>query len=59
MIDINIVVSGAAGQGVQTVGTVLAKTAHRAGYCVFSWQEYESRIRGGSNSYRIRISEEV
>jgi 2-oxoglutarate ferredoxin oxidoreductase subunit alpha len=55
-IDINIVVTGAAGQGIQTIGDILAKTASEAGYYVFSWQEYESRIRGGSNSYRIRIS---
>jgi 2-oxoglutarate ferredoxin oxidoreductase subunit alpha len=58
MTDINVLISGAAGQGIQTVGTVLARTASRAGYNVFSWQEYESRIRGGSNSYRIRISGE-
>ena len=57
MIDINVLISGAAGQGIQTVGTILAKTASRSGYNVFSWQEYESRIRGGSNSYWIRISE--
>lgn len=59
MIDINIVVSGAAGQGVQTIGYIIAKTATEAGYNVFSWQEYESRIRGGSNSYRIRVSEDL
>lgn len=58
MININIVVSGAAGQGIQTIGDILAKTASGAGYYVFSWQEYESRIRGGSNSYRIRVSDE-
>ena len=57
MIDINIVVSGAAGQGIQTIGYIIAKTASEAGYYVFSWQEYESRIRGGSNSYRIRVSD--
>jgi 2-oxoglutarate ferredoxin oxidoreductase subunit alpha len=59
MIDINIVVSGAAGQGIQTIGYIIAKTASEAGYYVFSWQEYESRIRGGSNSYRIRIGDEA
>jgi 2-oxoglutarate ferredoxin oxidoreductase subunit alpha len=59
MIDINIVVSGAAGQGIQTIGYVIAKTASEAGYYVFSWQEYESRIRGGSNSYRIRVSDHL
>ncbi|MBL7074182.1 2-oxoacid:acceptor oxidoreductase subunit alpha [candidate division KSB1 bacterium] len=57
MIDISTIVSGAAGQGIHTIGYMLAKTASEAGYHVFSWQEYESRIRGGSNSYRIRISD--
>jgi 2-oxoglutarate ferredoxin oxidoreductase subunit alpha len=57
MIDINIVVSGAAGQGIQTIGDILARTTSGAGYYVFSWQDYESRIRGGSNSYRVRVSE--
>lgn len=57
MTDINIIISGSAGQGIQTVGYILAKTASKTGYNVFSWQEYESRIRGGSNSYRIRISD--
>ncbi len=59
MIDINVVVSGAAGQGIQTIGYIIAKTGSEAGYNVFSWQEYESRIRGGSNSYRIRVSEDL
>lgn len=57
MIDISIIISGSAGQGIQTVGYILAKTASKSGYNIFSWQEYESRIRGGSSSYRIRISD--
>jgi 2-oxoglutarate ferredoxin oxidoreductase subunit alpha len=57
MVDLTIVIAGAAGQGVQTIGYVLAKTAAGAGYNVFAWQEYESRVRGGCNSYRIRVSD--
>jgi 2-oxoglutarate ferredoxin oxidoreductase subunit alpha len=57
MIDLTIVIAGAAGQGIQTIGAIIARTASEAGYAVFSWQEYESRIRGGSNSYRIRVGE--
>ncbi len=57
MVDRTIIIAGAAGQGVQTIGYVLAKTASGAGYNVFAWQEYESRIRGGCNSYRIRVSD--
>lgn len=57
--DANIVITGAAGQGIQTIGYIIAKTASKSGYNVFSWQEYESRIRGGSNSYRIRVSDDI
>ena len=57
MKDFNVVISGAAGEGVQTIGDVLADTVSAHGYAVFTWQEYESRIRGGQNSYSIRIGE--
>jgi 2-oxoglutarate ferredoxin oxidoreductase subunit alpha len=57
MEDLNVVIAGAAGEGVQTVGEVLAETIAGHGYAVFAWQEFESRIRGGQNSYSIRISE--
>ena len=57
MDDINVVIAGAAGEGVQTIGDMLANVAAVQGYPVFSWKEYESRIKGGSNSYSIRIGE--
>jgi 2-oxoglutarate ferredoxin oxidoreductase subunit alpha len=57
MEDLNIVVAGSAGEGIQTIGEVLAETIAGHGYAVFAWQEFESRIRGGQNSYSIRISE--
>ena len=46
-IDINFIVGGEAGQGVQSVGFLLAKTFALGGYNVFADQDYESRIRGG------------
>ncbi len=58
MEDLNVVIAGAAGQGIQTVGSVLAETVLAQGYAVFTWQEYESRIRGGHNSWSMRISDE-
>ncbi|MFP3870025.1 MAG: 2-oxoacid:acceptor oxidoreductase subunit alpha [Syntrophobacteria bacterium] len=58
MEDINVVIAGSAGEGVQTIGEVLGDTVSAQGYAVFSWQEYESRIRGGQNSYSIRVGEE-
>jgi 2-oxoglutarate ferredoxin oxidoreductase subunit alpha len=57
MDPLNVVIAGAAGEGVQTVGEVLTETIAAHGYAVFAWQEFESRIRGGQNSYSIRISE--
>lgn len=58
MEDLNVVIAGAAGEGIQTVGEILAEVISAQGYAVFSWKEYESRIRGGHNTYRIRIGEE-
>jgi len=57
MEDLNLVIAGSAGEGIQTVGAVLSETVLSQGYAVFAWKEYESRIRGGQNSYSIRIGE--
>lgn len=55
--DINIMVGGEAGQGVQSVGLILAKTWTRSGYHIFADQDYESRIRGGHSFCRVRVRE--
>lgn len=57
MKDLNIVIAGAAGEGIQSVGGIFAKAVSAMGYAVFSWKEYESRIRGGLNRFAIRIGE--
>ncbi|UCC17906.1 MAG: 2-oxoacid:acceptor oxidoreductase subunit alpha [Dehalococcoidales bacterium] len=54
---INIMIGGEAGQGVQSAGFILAKTLSRAGYHVFADQDYESRVRGGHNFYRVRAAD--
>lgn len=54
--DISIVLCGAAGQGVQTVETLLTKTLKKSGFFVFATREYMSRVRGGVNSTTIRVS---
>ena len=54
--DLNIVVGGEAGQGVQSVGSVLARSLLHGGYEVFADQDFESRIRGGHSFTRIRAS---
>ena len=55
--DYSIKIGGEAGQGIQTIGDTLAKVFSRAGYHVFTHQDYESRIRGGHNFFQIRFSE--
>ena len=55
--DYSIKIGGEAGQGLQTVGEILARVFSKAGYQVFTHQDYESRVRGGHNFYQIRVSD--
>jgi 2-oxoglutarate ferredoxin oxidoreductase subunit alpha len=55
-IDISIVFSGEAGQGIQTVERLLLRLFKLSGFHVFSYSEFMSRIRGGNNSTGIRVS---
>ncbi len=57
MKDISIVLCGEAGQGIQTVEKILVSVLKRSGYFVFAAREFMSRIRGGSNSTEIRVSD--
>lgn len=54
--ELNILVGGEAGQGLATVGTILTKALVRAGYRVVVTQSYQSRIRGGHNTFAVRAS---
>ena len=56
-VDINFMVGGEAGQGVQSVGFMLAKAFARGGYHIFADQDYESRVRGGHNFFRVRVKD--
>jgi 2-oxoglutarate ferredoxin oxidoreductase subunit alpha len=55
-VDYTIKIGGEAGQGIQTIGDTLARVFSRAGFHVFTHQDYESRIRGGHNFFQIRFS---
>jgi 2-oxoglutarate ferredoxin oxidoreductase subunit alpha len=55
--DYTIKIGGAAGQGIQTIGFTLSKVFSRYGYDLFSYQDYESRVRGGHNFYQIRFAD--
>ena len=54
--DLNITIAGSAGQGLQTIASILLKVLARSGYHLFSSQDYMSRIRGGHNFTTIRVS---
>lgn len=56
-IDLNFMIGGEAGQGVQSVGFLLSKVFARGGYHIFADQDYESRVRGGHNFFRVRVSD--
>ena len=58
MSDLNVVIAGAAGQGVQSAAGTLGRTLLRLGFYVYTAQDYQSRIRGGHNFMRIRFSGE-
>lgn len=54
----HIVIGGAAGQGLVTVGQLLCKSLVRGGYEILVAQHYMSRVRGGHNTFNIRVSDE-
>ena len=53
---INILMGGEAGQGLVTVGELLSRMLVRQGYRIVVTQSYESRIRGGHNTFAVRVS---
>ncbi len=57
MEDISIVLCGEAGQGIETTEDILTKILKDSRYNIFAVKEYMSRVRGGSNSTEIRVSQ--
>src|SRR5712672_4824345 len=56
MSRISLKVVGASGQGVNSIGAIVAKGLKRSGYCVFGYREDPSLIKGGHASYQLDIS---
>jgi 2-oxoglutarate ferredoxin oxidoreductase subunit alpha len=56
MSRISIKIVGASGQGINSIGAILAKGLKRSGYCVFGYREYPSLIKGGHASYQLDVS---
>jgi len=55
----NIVVGGAAGQGMETIGHLLGRTLSREGYGVLLTKDYMSRVRGGHNFTVLQVAREA
>ncbi len=56
MSRVSIKIVGAQGQGVNSVGEIVAKALKRSGYSVFGYREYNSLIKGGHASYQLDVS---
>ena len=54
----NLLIGGAAGQGMETIAAVLVKLLKRKGFDAFTLQDYMSRVRGGHNFFQIRFGNE-
>ena len=54
----NILIGGAAGQGIETTAAVLEKLLKKSGYYVFTVRDFMSRVRGGHNFTLIRFGTE-
>jgi 2-oxoglutarate ferredoxin oxidoreductase subunit alpha len=56
--EIVVGIAGAAGDGLDRTGDTLARTAARLGLHLFTYNSYQSLIRGGHTWLRLRLSEE-
>jgi 2-oxoglutarate ferredoxin oxidoreductase subunit alpha len=54
--DVVVAIGGAAGDGVASAGKTLALSMARQGLAVYSYNSYQSVIRGGHSYLRLRIS---
>ncbi len=57
LLDHNLLIGGAAGQGMDTLSGLLERYLMRQGYYVFVNKDYMSRVRGGHNFIQIRFSD--
>ncbi len=55
--DMTFKIAGAAGQGLESSGAGFAQALAQGGLHVFGLPDYMSRIRGGLNSFQIRVHE--
>ena len=55
--EYNVLIGGAAGQGMDTVASLFNKVLQRSGYNIYTTSDYRSRVRGGHNFFQIRFSD--
>lgn len=55
--DVSFIVAGQAGQGVQLASELLGRALFRGGYYVLASENLMSRIRGGHDFTRVRVSD--
>lgn len=53
--NFNICIGGSAGQGIATIGKIMARAIVRKGYHLHCLQVYESRVRGSYNGFTLRV----
>src|SRR6201998_1119025 len=56
MSRISLKIVGASGQGINSIGAIIAKGLKRSGYCVFGYREYPSLKKGVHASYQVDVS---
>jgi len=54
--ELNLLIGGAAGQGMETIMNLLGKSLVREGFGIIYSKDYMSRVRGGHNFSRLRIA---
>jgi 2-oxoglutarate ferredoxin oxidoreductase subunit alpha len=57
VVEVRIRIGGPAGMGIKAAGQSLARVFVRAGYETFDLTEYPSLIKGGHNTYHLRVSD--
>lgn len=57
MVRLNIIIGGAAGQGINKVSEIIANVLTNHGYFTFNYRDYQSLIRGGHNFNTLAISD--
>lgn len=58
MLMYNLLIGGAAGQGIDTTVAILEKLLKQSGYNVFTVRDFMSRVRGGHNFSLLRFGTE-